>query len=76
MRTIATAQLEAERQVAAAKIDVEAAQLAYDRAENLLQAKAGSQRTFDEASARLRLAQESEKLRSARHEFLGHDRTR
>jgi RND family efflux transporter MFP subunit len=67
---IATAQLEAQRQMAAARIEVETAQLAANRAQSLLQAKAGSQRTFDEAAARLRLAQEAEKTAAARHEFL------
>jgi RND family efflux transporter MFP subunit len=67
---IATAQLEAQRQLASAKIEIDAAQLAYDRAAKLLEAKAGSQRTADEASAKLKLAQESLKTAEARSDFL------
>ena len=39
---VATAQIEAERQIESAKVTVEAAQIAYDRAVQLLKNKAGS----------------------------------
>jgi cobalt-zinc-cadmium efflux system membrane fusion protein len=67
---IATAQIEAGRDVEAAKINVEAAQIAYDRAQELLRSKAGSQRSMDEAEAALRLAKEAQAAAEARHAFL------
>ena len=67
---IATAQLEAERQMATAKIGVETSQLAYDRAVKMFNDKAGSQRTVDEADAQLRLARETYTTAKARYDFL------
>ena len=67
---IAKAQIEAERQVESSRLEVEAAQIAYDRAVRLLEIKAGSQRTVDEASIRLKLAQESLKTAQLRDDFL------
>ncbi|MCA9124115.1 MAG: efflux RND transporter periplasmic adaptor subunit [Planctomycetaceae bacterium] len=67
---ISTVQIEAERQIESAKIGVEAAQIAYDRAVQLLKNKAGSQRNVDEASAVLRLAQEALTTAETRHAFL------
>ncbi len=67
---VATAQIEAERQVEAAKVQVKAAQIARDRAAQLLESKAGSQRTLDESQAQLELAQEALKTAEARHKFL------
>jgi len=67
---VATAQLEAERQVQATRIAVETAQIAYDRAVQLLQNKAGSQRRVDEAEAQLKLARENHATAQARYEFL------
>jgi RND family efflux transporter MFP subunit len=66
---IATAQLEAERQVESAKVRVETAQIAYDRAAKLLVSKAGSQRSVDEAEANLRLAKQAEVTAEARHKL-------
>jgi multidrug efflux pump subunit AcrA (membrane-fusion protein) len=67
---IATAQIEAERAVASAKVQVEAAQIGLDRADELLETKAGSQRLVDAADANLRLAQESLAAAESRHRFL------
>jgi len=67
---IATTQIESERQVESAKVAVQAAQIANDRAVQLLRTKAGSQRSVDEADANLKLAQESLRTADARHKFL------
>ena len=48
---VTTAQIEAERQIESARVSVEAARIAYDRATQLLSIKAGSQRSVDEAEA-------------------------
>ncbi|MEO8495415.1 MAG: efflux RND transporter periplasmic adaptor subunit, partial [Planctomycetota bacterium] len=68
--TVATLQIEAARQIESAKITVEAAQIAYDRAVQLLKDKAGSQRTVDETQAGLKLAQEALITAEARNKFL------
>ena len=67
---VATAQIEAERQVESAKIAVEAAGLAYDRAVQLLKNKAGSQRSVDEAGTMLKMAREAQVTAEARYRFL------
>lgn len=67
---MAKVQIEAERLVEAAKLEVEAAQLAYNRAAHLLEIKAGSQRSVEEAENRLKMAQESLRTAQLRHEFL------
>lgn len=67
---VATLQLEAERQIASAKITVDAAGIAHDRALQLLKNKAGSQRIVDETAANLRLAEEALITAEARHRFL------
>jgi len=67
---VATLQLDAERQIESAKITVDAAQIAYDRAAQLLKNKAGSQRSVDEAGANLKLAQEALITAEARNKFL------
>ncbi len=67
---VATAQIEAERQVESVKIAVEVAQIAYARAVQLLRNKAGSQRGVDEARANLKLAQEAMTTAEMRHKFL------
>lgn len=67
---VATVQIEAERQIVSAKVTVEAAQIAYDRAVQLLENKAGSERRVDEASANLQLAKEALKTAETRHRFL------
>ncbi len=67
---VATTQIDAERQIESAKVSVDAAQIAYDRAVQLLKNKAGSQRTVDEASAILKLAQEALTTAETRNAFL------
>lgn len=67
---VATAQIEARQQVQAAGVNVEVAQLALDRAAQLLKNKAGSQRSVDEAKANLKLAREALTAAEARAEFL------
>ena len=67
---IATAQIEAQRQVQATGVNVEVAQIALDRAARLLKNKAGSQRSVDEAEANLKLAQEALTAAQARSKFL------
>lgn len=67
---VATLQLEAERQIESAKITVEATGIAHDRAVQLLENKAGSQRNVDEALANLKLAQEALITAEVRNKFL------
>jgi RND family efflux transporter MFP subunit len=67
---VATFQLEAKRQIETAKIQVEAAKIAFDRAEQLLENKAGSQRSVDEARVALKLAQENLETAKTRYAFL------
>jgi RND family efflux transporter MFP subunit len=67
---VATVQIEAERQVESAKVQVKAAEIAYQRAVQLLETKAGSQRSADEAQAQLDLAKEALKTAETRHKFL------
>ena len=67
---VATAQIEAQRQVQATGVNVEMAQIALDRAAQLLKNKAGSQRSVDEAEANLQLAREALTAAQARSKFL------
>lgn len=67
---VAAAQVDAQRQIESAKVTVEAAGIAYDRAVQLLKNKAGSQRNVDEAAATLKLAQEALTTAEARHQLL------
>jgi len=67
---IATAQIEAQRQVESAKLNVEAARIAYDRAVQLFRDKAGSQRSVDEAEAQWKLALQALATAEARSKFL------
>ena len=55
--TIAQSQNDADAQVQQSKVQVEAAQIALDRAERLLKDKSGTIRTVDEAKAQLKLAE-------------------
>lgn len=68
--TLATSQIEAERQVQAAKLQVDATQIAYARALKLLRDQAGSQRAVDETQAQFQIAQEAFKTAEARHKLL------
>ncbi len=67
---VVTLQIEAQRQIESAKIQVGAARVAFDRAVQLLHDGAGSQRTVDETQANLKLAEEALKTAEARYEFL------
>lgn len=68
--TLATSQIDAERQVQSAKVQVEVLQIAYTRAAKLLRDQAGSQRAVDETQAQLQIAQEALKTAEARHKLL------
>lgn len=57
--TIAQTQIEAEGQVQQAKVQVEAAQIALNRAERLLSDNVGTRRAVDDARAQLELAREA-----------------
>ncbi|MFT5524481.1 MAG: cobalt-zinc-cadmium efflux system membrane fusion protein, partial [Pirellulaceae bacterium] len=67
---VATSKIEAERQIESAVARVEAAQISYDRAAQLRDNKAGSQRTLDEAAVNLKLAEEALITARARNNFL------
>lgn len=54
--TLASTRVEAAGQVEQARVDLAAAQVAFDRADELLRARSGSQRDVDDARARLDLA--------------------
>jgi multidrug efflux pump subunit AcrA (membrane-fusion protein) len=56
---IATSRIDAQAQVQQAEVQVEAAQIAFDRAERLLREAAGTVRAVDDARAALSLAQKS-----------------
>ena len=67
---IVTTQIEAQRMVETAKAQLERAQLALDRAQKVFESKAGSQRTVDEATADLKIAQQQLIAAESRNEFL------
>ncbi len=67
---VATARIDAQRQIESARISAGAAKIAYDRAKELLRTKAGSQRSVDEAKANFELAQEAQATANARYDFL------
>ena len=68
--SLATSQIDAQRDVSAAELEVGAARLAMDRAEQLLRDKAGSRQMVDEASVRCQLAEKFLESARARFEFL------
>ena len=57
--TVAQSQNDAEAQVQQSMVQLEAAQIAFDRAERLLKDKSGTVRSVDEAQALLKLAEKS-----------------
>ncbi|NNE01470.1 MAG: efflux RND transporter periplasmic adaptor subunit [Pirellulaceae bacterium] len=67
---VATLQLEAKRQIESAKVQVQAAQIQLDRATQLFQSKAGSQRVVDEAAAQLKLSETALQTAQQRSKFL------
>jgi len=64
-------QIEADGQVAAAKVQLEGAKVALSRAENLLANKAGSIRTVDEAKVQVALAEAALRTAHSRRDLLG-----
>lgn len=64
--TLAQGKIDADGQVQQTAVQVEAAQIALERAEKLLREKAGSARAVDEAKAQLSLAQKAHKAALAR----------
>ena len=67
---VATTQLEARRQVESANVELEAAEIAYDRASQLYNSKAGSKRALDEADTQRQLAIEAKQTAESRYKFL------
>ncbi|MDA1230188.1 MAG: efflux RND transporter periplasmic adaptor subunit, partial [Planctomycetota bacterium] len=57
--TVVQAQIDAEAQVQQSAVQIDAAQIALERAERLLKDKAGTVRAVDEARAQLQLAQKA-----------------
>lgn len=68
---VAEAQVNADGQVQAAKVQVDAAQVLLARAQRLLRDHAGSQRAVDEAQVQFRLAQATLAEAHARRQLLG-----
>lgn len=68
---VAEAQVNADGQVEAAKVQVQAAQVLLARAQRLLRDHAGSQRAVDEARVRLQLAHATLAEAHARRQLLG-----
>jgi RND family efflux transporter MFP subunit len=64
--SVAQSQNDADAQVQQALVQVEAAQIALDRAERLLKDKSGTVRTVDEAKAQLKLAEKALEAAKAR----------
>jgi RND family efflux transporter MFP subunit len=67
---VAVLKIEAQRQIEAAKVQLQAARIAHDRAVQLLADKAGSQRSVDETEAQRKLAEEALRTAEARNQFL------
>lgn len=67
---LAAARIDADRQLASAKVQVDLANTMLERAKQLLANKAGSQRTVDEATSQYQLAQEAQTAATARSKFL------
>ena len=71
MIRLAELQVDADGQVAAAKVQLEAAEIALKRAENLLVEKAGSTRAVDDAKAQAETARAAVQAAKARRELMG-----
>ncbi|MGI8604197.1 MAG: efflux RND transporter periplasmic adaptor subunit [Verrucomicrobiales bacterium] len=71
MIRVAEMQTEADGQIAAVQVQLEAAQTAHSRAETLLASKAGSARSLDEAKAQVALAETQLRSAQTRRELLG-----
>ncbi len=68
---LAEAQVDADGSIAAATVQMNAAQIAMERAERMLRDKSGSQRAVDEARAASNLAKSELSRATARRELLG-----
>ncbi|HZN66292.1 MAG TPA: TolC family protein, partial [Tepidisphaeraceae bacterium] len=68
--TLATALVDAEGQVRSAEVNLKAAEVALNRARQLLSGGAGTRRAVDEAQAQYDLAQKTAEAARARHEVL------
>ena len=71
MIRLAELQVEADGQVAAAKVQVQAAEIALKRAESLVAEKAGSSRAVDEARAQAETAHATLQTAKSRRELMG-----
>jgi hypothetical protein len=71
MIRLAELQVEADGQIAAAKVQVEAADIALKRAQSLVAEQAGSIRTVDEAKAQAQTARAGLQAAMARRELMG-----
>jgi membrane fusion protein, heavy metal efflux system len=69
--SLSATRIEAEGALEGAKVQLAAAKIAFERAERLLQDKAGSQRAVDEARAQRDGAQASVKAAETRRDLLG-----
>jgi hypothetical protein len=68
---LAQSQIEADGQLEQAKVQLEAAQVALARAEQLMRDKAGLARSVDEARAQVQLAETGRRTAEARRDLLG-----
>lgn len=64
-------QVDADGQVAAAQVELDAAKVALERAQNLVASRAGTQRNADEAHARVQLAEAALRTARERRALLG-----
>lgn len=64
-------QVDADGQTAATKVEVDAAKIAFDRAQNLVANSVGTQRSVDDARARVQLAEVALNTARARRALLG-----
>jgi len=67
---LATSQIEAAREIESARLRMEAAKIAYNRAKQLLEDEAGSQRTVDQTKAQFDLTREALETAKERDKFL------
>jgi hypothetical protein len=68
---LADLQIQADNRVAQAQVQVDVAKIAFDRAEKMLKAEAGSVRAVDESRAALGMAQAALQTAKAQREILG-----
>lgn len=68
---VAELQVEADGQTAAAEVELEGAQVAFKRAQELISSKAGAGRTVDEARLQVQLAETKLRTAQSRRNLLG-----